>query len=142
MKEIPLRIEGRASLRHCTVTKHRITLEEAIVDVEGRGPIKEPFFTATISQLEALRGISQGLKVRGTAKELNRTEDGVRHTLQNARQANRAHKTLELIVLAKEFGLLNPLAIEVIKVCARSQQNSSPINVTDDFKQIGVELKV
>ncbi|KKP66912.1 MAG: hypothetical protein UR68_C0004G0006 [Candidatus Roizmanbacteria bacterium GW2011_GWA2_35_19] len=53
MSEIPLRIPGRAGMRDCHISSQgRITLEEAFVNVEDKGIIKEPFFTATLPELK------------------------------------------------------------------------------------------
>jgi len=85
---------------------------------------------------------AQGLTTEQIALKIGRTKNGVRQTLDKMRRNNKVYKTASLVAIATELDLINPLAIEGIKICARSQQNSSPINVTDDFKQIGVELKV
>lgn len=104
--------------RKCTISpKGRITVEA------GPDPAKEPPFTASMSELDTLALLAQGLTIDQASLKRGLTLYSTRQQVERLRRRNGGKKTSALVAIGTDLDLLNPLAIAGINTLS-----GGPIN--------------
>lgn len=97
-------IEAKANIRgrRCSISpKGRITVEA------GPDSAKEPPFTASMSELDTLTLLAQGLTFDEVSLETGLTQYSARQQVEKLRSRNEFRRTFELVAIATRLGLLN-----------------------------------
>lgn len=107
MREAIAHIRGR----ECSIsTGGRITV------AAGPDPVREPPFIASVSELETLSLIAQGLTFDQASLKRELATVYIRQQMERLRKLNAGKRTSALAAIGTDLDLLNPLAIEGINV--------------------------
>ncbi len=111
--------EARANIRErmCTISpKGRITVEAVEAVEEDPDSVRKPPFTASMSELETLTFLAQGLTIDEASLKRGLTQYSTRQQVERLRRRNGGKKISALAAIGTELDLLNPFAIQGINI--------------------------
>lgn len=73
----------------------------------GSDPMQEPPFTASMSELDTLTLLAQGLTFDEVSSEIGLTQYSIRQQVERLRSRNEFMPTFHLVAIATQLGLLN-----------------------------------